>query len=535
MIRKIFPIFLSFLNFAGFVLSSDDILPDVPKGRAPLRASDLASIRLSSEIGFVQEVHTSSSNPLGKMIIYIQDAHCHFQAQMNIAKILENLMSRYTLSLVAVEGTAGLIDTTSLAGMGGKASKEKILQYFMKKGKITGPEYLSIMRKYFFTLYGIEDEKVYDQNVAAFQKLWPYHVKIQKTYRHLQKMLDPLKEKIYSKRIKFLAGCWDRYHSGEISFVDFSKTLSEEFEKKDGIKDDQSKLGEKCPTWMKFLEEILIEKKINLKSLEDEERLLIKKLSPLLSKDEMKELISAQLQVRLNKKEADSFAFFLEHLLIQHTAEGETLLQWKMDFPQVADYFEFEHLHASLDQPRLLEELDLAASDLLEKLFENADQRKLFQIASHLALLKKFCLLESDRTSVSYYKAYAEEFHSNIFFNFISEKIEQYHLASRFSEEEMEVLDRCQILAEKFYDRANERDRILVEHTLKAMDEYKVQTAFMITGGYHQEGVKALLKEQGISYIILSPKISEDQNPHLYLDIICHQKSAADEFRRRRD
>ena len=46
----------------------------------------------------------------GKLLIHIQDAHCNYEAQTNIAKILEALVKNYNVNLVSVEGADGAIE-----------------------------------------------------------------------------------------------------------------------------------------------------------------------------------------------------------------------------------------------------------------------------------------------------------------------------------------------------------------------------------------------------------------------------------------
>ena len=47
----------------------------------------------------------------GKTIINIQDAHTSLTAQTSIVNILDSLVTNYDLSLIAVEGSEGYIDT----------------------------------------------------------------------------------------------------------------------------------------------------------------------------------------------------------------------------------------------------------------------------------------------------------------------------------------------------------------------------------------------------------------------------------------
>jgi len=95
----------------------------------------------------------SSANG-GKLVIHIQDVHCNYEAQSNIAKILESLARRYGLSLVAVEGAEGAIDTSWFKAFPDEEVRKEVADYFMKRGEITGPEFLSITTGYPLRLFG---------------------------------------------------------------------------------------------------------------------------------------------------------------------------------------------------------------------------------------------------------------------------------------------------------------------------------------------------------------------------------------------
>jgi hypothetical protein len=65
---------------------------------------------------------------------------------------------------------------------------------------------------------------------------------------------------------------------------------------------------------------------------------------------------------------------------------------------------------------------------------------------------------------------------------------------------------------------------------LKAMEDLDVRVSIMITGGYHTEGVRDVFRKRGIAYVILCPKITQDQADNPYLDVMRHQKSSLEEF-----
>ena len=70
----------------------------------------LRNFYIPEDIGVVKEVHVPKT-PNDQLVITIQDMHCHYQAQINIAKIIDYLMTTFGVKFISVEGGFGKIDT----------------------------------------------------------------------------------------------------------------------------------------------------------------------------------------------------------------------------------------------------------------------------------------------------------------------------------------------------------------------------------------------------------------------------------------
>jgi hypothetical protein len=66
---------------------------------------------------------------------------------------------------------------------------------------------------------------------------------------------------------------------------------------------------------------------------------------------------------------------------------------------------------------------------------------------------------------------------------------------------------------EDFYDLVNQRDEVFAGHMPKKMDR---RSAILITGGYHTPNLTRLLKRQGYSYLVLTPKITKATSAKKY-------------------
>jgi hypothetical protein len=493
-----------------------------------LNASNLLEIQFPIDAGILHEFwipRNRSQN--SKIILHIQDAHCHFEAQTNIAKLIESLMKRYNIHLVAVEGTAGPIDTSTLAEFKDTEVKEKIIKYYMKKGKITGAEYVSIMKKYPFSLVGIEDENLYEANLRAFKSLLPFRQESQIICDAITQALLDLKPKIYSDPLLKMDQAIEEYHSGKLTLRDFSKTLNQELLKL--IKEE--KLKEEFPNFSKLMESVQLEKGLNVLAQETENQKLQKKLNEILSKEKLSRLIAASLQVRLSRISQTRYYLILDEIL-ETSKENPSISNWAKEFPETTKYIEYAKIYEDIHHKNLFEEIDALIEIILKGLFKNEDQKELFYHSQNISILKKLFLLEMSRKDLKYYQDRNNDFKSKGFIEFIDQKTKLYPVSNidQIHNLAVENLDKYQPEAEQFYSAANRRDQILVDNTLKTMDEMNHPVAIMITGGYHTEGIKEILEEKNIAYALLSPKITEEEPDNPYVQILSEQKSTFEEF-----
>ncbi len=103
----------------------------------------LRNLEIPQNLGFVKEIYVPKT-PSGKMVINVQDLHCNYKAQKNIAGILEHLTQTYGLKLISVEGGSGKIDTTFYKELPDEKIKEQVADYFLREARINGTEYFAI-------------------------------------------------------------------------------------------------------------------------------------------------------------------------------------------------------------------------------------------------------------------------------------------------------------------------------------------------------------------------------------------------------
>lgn len=140
--------------------------------------------------------------------VLIQDAHCNYQAQLAIADAVRWLVRDHGLRLVAVEGSVGLIDTSPFASFSDKEIKKDVADYFMKQGKITGPEFESICGEGKFEIHGVDDSELWQENNKALMNALNAKEKTLSYCSKARSLLEGLKESALSS-LRDSKGFWE--------------------------------------------------------------------------------------------------------------------------------------------------------------------------------------------------------------------------------------------------------------------------------------------------------------------------------------
>lgn len=143
---------------------------------AALPASDhpLLAIDIPSEIGKIVAQQVYSRH--GKTIIHIQDLHCNYDVQKNIAAIIAYLVTHHQVSMIGLEGAWQPIDVSSLRDFDLKWARRMISDYLVKIGKYTGAEDYAINSANAIQLTGIEEQELYLKSLQLVNQFLNHEV-----------------------------------------------------------------------------------------------------------------------------------------------------------------------------------------------------------------------------------------------------------------------------------------------------------------------------------------------------------------------
>ena len=464
------------------------------------------------EFGLVKSKFTGKDN---RLIVHIQDAHCNYEAQANIVNILENLIKNYNLTLISVEGADGLIDTSWFKAFPDEDIRSEVATYFMKKGEITGPEFLSITTDYPIKLFGAETRAYYIENLNAFTSSYPLKDQTEAYYNQIKAALNRIKNYIYNDELKTIDAKMRDYESKTLPFNDYVRFLQ-------GTAERHKINLRTFENFFKLVSVLIYEKKIDFNIVDKERNSLIDELSKLLSKDELTELVNQSLSFKSGKVSSAEYYGWLKNI---SRKSGVELID---KYPNLFNYIIYNTAYSKIENEHLFNEIRNMETAIKEKVFANDDQRILEKLSRHVEIILGLINIKLLNADFEYYEAHRDEFTHEAFSDFIKKKSIQYGLVYEVDDPSEAVATSIPKL-EDFYSIAIKRDKALVDNTLNEMKKEKEIMAVLVTGGFHSEGIAELLEKEGVSYMVICPTITKDV-PNNYIKILTNQQSSFDDI-----
>ncbi len=470
-------------------------------------------IVIPRDYGLVKSRYTAKDS--NRLIVHIQDAHCNYEAQSNIIKILECLVKNDGLSLVSVEGADGFIDTSWFKAFPDKDIRKEVADYFMKKGEITGPEFLSITTNSNIRLFGAETRSYYIENLNAFTSSYPLKEDTEKYFNQIKAVLNKLKAYIYSEELKELDLKSQDYESKKLSFTDYVKYL-------ETLGSRYKVAVRPYENLFKLISVLVYEKKIDFNVVDKERAAVIDTITKKLDKESLTELVNKSLEFKSGKISSAEYYDYLRALAVKY---GISL---SSEYPNLFNYIIYNPVYSRIENEHLFDDIKKFEEALKEKIFANNDQRELERLSRHINTLLGLANIKLLNGDFDYYKEHRDEFSHEAFASFINKMSGRYGFAYEVDQPSEAVKESMPKL-EDFYSIAIKRDKALVDNTLNAMNKEDARISVLVTGGFHSEGITKLLEKQGVSYIVICPNITKEvETP--YIKILTNQRTPLEEI-----
>jgi hypothetical protein len=452
----------------------------------------------------------------------IQDAHTNSSGQINVAKTLDLLLKNNNqIKYVFLEAGQGDESLSFLRPYATLKKRKDAADIALRQGLLQGSEYLDLTSDHQFTLWGVEDLRLYERSVDAYGAVVKQRAKMLRYIANIEATVNVLYSRVLNPSLFYFEEKRKKYESGEIPLTDYYSILT------DQAKHADLSLGA-YPHLQKINGLRVLEEKINFdKATAEQDEALAA-----LSRDIQDELLGLTEQGKTPLKvygaefcEARAFYAALD-LKLRSLPEGTRSGIEPKKYPNFTLYVDYLKNAADLDLSSVFEEQRALESKLLNVLAMTADERRLVRAAWMLELLKKlFNLTLTPDEWISYQKNKTDEDISRItgFLNKMIKDLAAYYERVLFLED---GYDEAVGQAEEFYQLTFARDERFVAAILDKLsggDNAPGQSAVLIVGGFHAPHIKELLKAKKINFVSIVPQVPQETDQKRYESILLGQ------------
>lgn len=452
--------------------------------------SIVQSVDIFNDVGEISAQYVSKSEKAVSLIL-IQDAHANYEVQQRIEKIIDRLHSRCNANSIFVEGISGALDISLFRAFPFHELKKKIYAQYLKEGIVSGPEHYAITNDKNVDLIGVDDDDMYMKNVHSYANCLTLQKKADAIMEKIEAYVTNIASQRMNSSLKQYCDLFYLKNTGQISSL-------EEIERFIHFLNDQNIViaQSKYSTLFTYQKVIACQKSINMEALVTETQSLIqKKLLPKMSDTEIENLAIVESNI---EKEENSLQDFYEML-------KKICIVYKVDlkhFPHLYRYYQILRLAASLDARAFVNEQKLLNAEVTKQLTLSREDEVLLRWYKGIYLAKKMIKL----------KAQADEVHTFRNIEHLFSKKSLKDLSFEMGVALPEQLNSVSFSFIKpyvgFYLLAEKRDELLIENTLNKLAEQKNDMGILVVGGYHTSGITRYLREADISYVVITPKIT---------------------------
>lgn len=478
-------------------------------------AIDPARLSFESDIARVTAAYQGSDE---RLLIHIQDAHTNVSAQENIAKVLEELIRRYKLKTIFLEGGTQDDSLSFLRPLAPAEIRARVAKKYLLRGEINGAEYLNIISDYDMQLWGVEDGDLYRQNLSNYAKAVVKRDKALSYLTGIERRLDSLRDKRYPADLAELDRLMESFEAQETEFTEFYGALR--------LAADRYGVNlTGFPNFFSLKNLTELEARIDFKEANRQQDRLAQRLVSGLSGEELPDAIQ-----KLHSGSATPLGFYKD-LLERARKAGVP----QSECGELAEYAAYLEAYAGIDMHVLVEEIAEIRKAVFRSALQESEDYYLFELTEHTRSLKEMLQLKigSDRFGAYEAESRLPRFQTAVNVGFINRELDDW---ARYSEimPYDSVLEDNRGSAEDFYRVNEKRDGVMIDKALQKMSRDHLRVAVLITGGYHTDNLTSLLRRRGVSYAVVTPNIHRQTNLERYEKLLLSQLGSDNPLQQRR-
>lgn len=466
-------------------------------------------------------------------IIHLEDAHANPEAQKNIREILKFLREKLDYRLIMLEASVGKIHPEYLRVFSGdREANDAVVESLAEMGEVTGAELYAYEKPDAVEFFGAEDGEAYRENLASYRELLKERENVKKALAELEGKTGVIVSRLANPKLrKFLRERESRKARSKLSMNDFETLRDMAFaELSIDLTDRAAQFENPNLTRMIFL--LREEENRDWEKTGNEWSAVIEKLKEA-GGQEMPELMKALEALAPSERESTRKA----------DREGESRLLFERLYAAFGDRVDFKaypeflrytaHLIAGdeIEADALFAEIESLENRIEAKIAVSETDKRIVSLLRAAGLLEKLVTLELTRKEYGEYVntplAGDPEAMSAELNELEAEAFRGKERRQDTETERAEELLGYQQRAEAFYAGAEAREKAVLGNILSRLEAAGMDKAVIVMGGFHGEGLDALLRERNIPFAVVRPKIKDpEKGAELYREVLLDRHAA---------
>lgn len=447
-----------------------------------------------------------------KVVINIQDLHCHPEVQRNISRAVGLLIDKYKIGNVYVEGAAGNVNTGWLADVKEKQLRKDIVETLLDQGKLTGVEYYSIIEDRPDLIKGIEDEKPYEQNIVRLGRMLERKGYYDKKTAGLNKDLGMMQKRYFNSKNLRLNEIIASYRKGNLTTEKFYRILDKYVEKINRHPDDYGNIftinRDKYRDVWGYLELVDMGRELNYRRIAQQ----IQKFVGVLKQKLPYSAYNFLLQKTDNFSKLDELYVYLSRICREYK------LDINGTYPDLAKFFRYidkgqtvNPILLTKEERKLIEEIRLGLS-------QDSTELEISFLVDFFTYFEDYLYNRLTAEDYVYFMQQFDRFQSlwekYAFQNHIDDMkpdfamLNEYYKVNDARNNSFmgHLLGDFTNTAAVEPEGSQDRNIARVVDSLGRSDEIIV----VVAGGFHTEGLEKLLNGRKISYVEITPNVTQD-------------------------
>ncbi len=436
-------------------------------------------------------------------IIHIRDAHGSYEAQRHTKEIIEHISGAYGIKTILLEAASSELDPEQFRFFDDEDLNKKIADYMAQNGDLSGAELFLLDHLDDPSIHaeGVENLEAFAKNLKTFQKVASHRTNVDRYLKNLHGQIEVLGSRYFNKDLKDFLRSWLAWRDERLDLIGFLNVIKRFALSRLEMDIAHAKSQIEYPMLVRFFKAQNLESKIKLDEAQgelDSLRSLVHALD-----------VPAELKAGLDDWKLESGVkglgarlprVFLEDLyqaLSPHGFEFEY-------FPELSKVLATLIFQSEIDGIQFFDEIEKAVAAVFKVLIESDQEKSLVDLIQKSILLEKLLKLELVRNEVAVAMYQKDSLSPSFLIKTLAERRDVSPDSIKVSAELDDIFES----AIDFYQGAVSRERHFVENAKSVLKKLGRQSAILVSGGFHSEGLEERFAKENFSYIEISPRLS---------------------------